>query len=66
MVLTMFNWALAVSLDLTMPDKKIKVGVILYDLYFRGHPKYYTPREYPLGLPPDGTCNVQLGTCCIS
>ena len=39
MVLTMFKWALAASLDITMPDKKIKVGVIIYDLNDCAHQK---------------------------
>ena len=58
MVLAMFNWALAVSLDITMPDKKIKFGVIIYDLNDCAQQKNYAPTHYPLGLPPDGTYNV--------
>ena len=66
MVLAMSNWALAVCHDIIMPGKKIKVGVIVYDLIRSAHQKNDVPTHYSLGQSPDGTYNVHLRTCHIS
>ena len=66
MVLTMSNWALAVTLDTTMASKKMKVELMIYDVISKVHQKYELPTKHPLKKPYDSTYNTEPGTRCMS